>query len=359
MPRTVAFGGESLSFSRAYTSASDTVTALPVLTGGCFGPSPCPTDLLAVCRNAKLKSSLVIPRSANRFLAKLVPGFRFDEVVEVADWDEQTAKKEVWGYGADRPTAMSLSQRSLEWIDAHPGERFLLWAFNFDVHNWMHLDEQYLAARAAERGIVRDEADKRWRYEAAAVGVDQALDHLLRGLADRGLDQRTVVLFVSDHGEGLGRNDHWVHAVFLWESLMRVPMMLRVPGLGARTFDTPVGHVDLAPTLARFVDRQASVSGYHGVDLLRLIDGEPLPDALPLLIQSWRKEELLRVGLIPREPPFRKLVLPLESVEPELYELTATDPDELDLELNRGPQALGLLDKLVTSPVFPRPTKPK
>ena len=357
MPNMTEFGEQSLRFRRAYSSASDTVDALPVLTGGCWGAVPCKGDLLGFAKERGIPRTLVIAKSAARFLAKLSPHFEFDQTVDIPDYEEGASK--VWGYGADRPTAAGVSEQTLAWIDGYQGSSpFLLWSFHFDVHNWKELDEGYLRDLARQRGIAVDEEDPRWRYDAAAAGVDDALARLLAGLKERGLDRKTVVLVVSDHGEGLGQHDHLRHAVYLWDSLIRVPLMLRAPGLGHRDVDAPVGHVDVAPTLARYLDLQAPVDGYHGSDLLHHTLNEPVPGTLPILLLSMRKDDLLRVGLVSREAPYHKLVLPLESVEPELHDVDLPQPDDVDLARERSRVTLGMISSLVTSPVFPRPETP-
>ena len=186
------------------------------------------------------------------------------------------------------------------------------------------------------------------------AGVDIAFGRLLAGLRVRKLDRTTVVLVISDHGEALGLHGHWVHAVYLWEPLVHVPLVLHLPGLAPRTIEAPVGHVDVAPTLARTLDGDADLSRYHGCDLLRFASRPRRDDCLPLLLESMRKQDVLRIGLIDRQPPYRKLVLPLDSVQPSLHDLDAPEPDETDLA---RAQPLGMLERLsalVRSPVFPR-----
>ncbi len=349
MPHVAKLRAESISFERAYATASDTVSSLPVLTGGCYSQEPCRGDLLAIAKARGLPHAVAIPKSAQRFLAKHAPDFAFEDVLEVTDYEDG---KRVWGYGADQSTALELSQRALAWIDEHRDERFFLWAFHFDVHNWMQLNAEHLEEMAERHQIERTLDDKTWRYRAAAAGVDAGIGVLLDGLRQRGLYDDTVLLFVSDHGEGLGHQGHWQHAVFLWDSLVHVPMMLRVPGVSPSVVAAPVGHVDVAPSLARILDPNADMRLYHGVDLLAPPRGKA---ALPILLFSMRKDELLRVGLIARDAPYYKLELPIDSVEPDVLDLTAESPDESDVRDKSPARTLELLSMLVTSPIFPRP----
>ena len=344
MPRLAQLRSRSLSFDNAYSTASDTVSALPVLTGGCYGALPCEGDILKVVRDSGVPSAIVIAKSARRFLAKQAPRFTFDDTIDIADYAEG---KKVWGYGADRSSAAGVSQASLAWIDKHPKEPFMLWSFHFDIHNWMQLNEPYLQGPAGRHHIVKDE--RRWRYRAAAAGVDEALGTLLDGLAARQLQSRTALVVVSDHGEALGRSGHWQHAVYLWDTLIKVPLVVFIPGVAAARHQRPVGHVDVAPTIARLLDPSADVTRYHGYPL----QWDSRRHDLPLLLFSMRKNDLLRIGVVSRQSPLMKLELPLDSVQPELYDNGSEAFSDLRDQQSR--RSLALFGELVTSPVFPRP----
>lgn len=348
MPRLAAMRARSLSFTRAYAAASDTVSALPVMTGGCFGQVPCPQDVLAFAQERSIPTGLVIAKSARRFLAKHAPHFTFSDVVEVVDYAEG---KKVWGYGADGATADTVTRETLSWIEAHRAEQFMLWAFHFDVHNWMNLDHNGFNSSATTYASAHG-VDKKHRYNAAAANVDAALGELIDGIDDLGLADDTAIVVVSDHGEALGHRGHAYHAVYLWDALVHVPLVVHVPGVAPAVVASPTGHVDIAPTLLSLLEPSADARHFHGVSLLA--SEARRREALPLLMFSMRRDELLRIGIVGRDAPLFKLELPFDSVEPELYDLTASDPDAVDLRHTHHRAALQLLSALVTSPVFPR-----
>jgi arylsulfatase A-like enzyme len=92
----------------------------------------------------------------------------------------------------------------------------------------------------------------RERYAGEVEYADREIGRLLEGLTDRGLMDNTLVIFVSDHGEGLGNHDHVGHVSQLYDTLLHVPLILvwpdRVPeGL---VVDDPVSLVDVFPTVA-------------------------------------------------------------------------------------------------------------
>jgi hypothetical protein len=351
MPNTISFASKALDFRRAYTTGSDTLHALPGITGGSFDLfAEQPNDLLRVARGAGFKSVLTVSQSAHEFLSKMLPQFKFEETLQVSDY--AAGNENVWGYGADQPTASRLVDRALDWLREHPGQRFFLWMFNFDVHNWRELDEPYVRQKGKQYGLF-DESDPVWRYRVVARDIDVQFGRMLDGLRDLGIFDDTVVLFVSDHGEGLGREGFWVHSVFLWESLIHVPLLLKAPGLSPAAIDDVVSLVDIAPTLARSMAPNADTTGYQGEDLLGYLVPDRPGRRLPLVLMSTLKEVPVRLGIIDPKSPW-KLVLPLEGAVPELYDIRSADPDALDVSLEHNREMLRLLNELVRAPLFPR-----
>lgn len=350
MPHTVAFARSAIDFTHAYSTGSDTLRALPGLTGGSYDfAATKPTDMLSVARRAHMTPTLVISQSAFEFLDRLRPSFRFDETLHLRDYDRA---KKVWGYGADAPTAERLVDAAFEWLDKNAGRRFLLWVFNFDLHAWRELDESYIQA-AAERFHEPKEGKFPQRYRVVARDVDAQFGRLLEGLEARNLDRSTLVMAVSDHGEGLGRHDFWVHSVFLWEPLVRVMLAMRVPGLKPAVVNDKVSLVDVAPTLARYMLADPDMSDYHGEDLLGYLLPRRPPRRFPLLMSACSKLTMARIGLVDPVGPW-KLVLPFESAVPELYDLRTTDPDDVSVADAHPRQVLEMLNVLVSSPLYPR-----
>lgn len=350
MPQTVAFARTALNFRHAYSTGSDTIRALPGLTGGSYDlAEEHPGDLLQVAGQAQMESVLVIAQSAREFLAKLRPTFQFDQTVVISDY---APEKEVWGYGADGPTSGPIVDRTLHWLRKNRDSRFFLWLFNFDVHAWRELDEAYVRDSARLYGVP-DEHALNWRYRVVARALDEQFGRLLRGLDELDLAKKTIVLFVSDHGEALGRDGFWVHSIFLWESLIRVPLILRIPGVPPRVIQQRVSLVDVAPTLARYMLPDPSMKGYHGEDLLGYLVGKSRKRRLPILTQATSQQQLVRIGIVDSQQPW-KLVLSFESGLPELYDLRAKDPDAANVSEQHRAQTLELLSTLVRSPVFPR-----
>ena len=104
------------------------------------------------------------------------------------------------------------------------------------------------------KAYVRGRYDNNMRY------LDDQLADFLSGLRDN-----AVVLITSDHGEEFWEHGGFEHGHTLYDELLRVPMILRGPGIKAGRFDAPTSLLDVAPTLAAMMG--VDTVGMVGEDL--------------------------------------------------------------------------------------------
>ena len=344
MPRVARFMGESLSFSRAYASGSETVISLSGITSGRYGREPDRSgDLLRLAAKAGYASTLIVPRSAREYLTSKRLQFHFDETHEVRDYDEG---KEVYGYGADQPTSHELVTKAIEELHEHSEQPRLLWIFHYDQHNWLQFPKSYIQGLLDQYPQL-DAARIDRRYAAVAHSIDREFERFEAALREAGLQDDTILLFISDHGEGLGRKGFLAHSIYLWEELVHVPLAIRVPGVAPRRVETPVSLVDLTPTLAPYL---GFAPDYHGYDLLA---ARERPRQRSILIAADAGGVRVRIGLLDEAGRY-KLVLPVDTSQPELYDLEAPDADARNLAKDKPLEVARLLETLVASPVFGR-----
>lgn len=106
------------------------------------------------------------------------------------------------------------------------------------------------------------------RYDRALRHLDEKLGVFLAGLEAEGALDDTLVVVTSDHGEGLGEHGAFGHGCALWDHLVRVPLVMRLPGRvpAGQVWREPVQLVDVAPTALGFAGI-AQPAGLRGVDL--------------------------------------------------------------------------------------------
>ena len=86
-------------------------------------------------------------------------------------------------------------------------------------------------------------------YYASVAFMDAQVGKVLKALREAGLEDRTIVIFTSDHGYHLGEHDFWAKVSLLEESA-RVPLVVRAPGIAPASSASLVELLDLFPTTA-------------------------------------------------------------------------------------------------------------
>lgn len=142
---------------------------------------------------------------------------------------------------------------------------------------WIHLFEPHAPYAAGS-------------YDAEVSAVDAMLAPFFEDLRTRGLWDRAVISVTSDHGESLGDHGEQTHGFFVYDATLRIPWLLKAPGLLPGTYPHQVRIVDVLPTMmavagvAQLSPRSAgSVDGVPLDGVLRT--GEPA--ALEAYSETW------------------------------------------------------------------------
>jgi arylsulfatase A-like enzyme len=101
-------------------------------------------------------------------------------------------------------------------------------------------------------------------YDAEVRYLDDELSRLWTALEASGWLQDSLVLFMSDHGEGFYEHGKLDHGNSLFGEVVRVPAFLMAPGLAPANWSGATDHVDLAPTLLSMLEVEipGSVTGF-------------------------------------------------------------------------------------------------
>lgn len=135
-------------------------------------------------------------------------------------------------------------------------------------------------------------------YDASVAHVDRSLSRFFDRLESRRILDRTVVVVTSDHGEEFLDHGRLGHGATLYQEQLRVPLIVRVPGVAPAVVREPIHHADLVPTLLQILCRSAPRQS-DGRDRSRDLvgSGESAPSLLFAHV-SCRDGELaaLRIG---------------------------------------------------------------
>ena len=135
----------------------------------------------------------------------------------------------------DRPNGTRFVKQASRWLRARTDKRPLfLWMHVIEPHNWTQ-----------GVGTPRNDEDRKRFYDRSLAISDGILRELLSPFAGKD----PLVIVTADHGEALGEHGHDYHSTDLYNSQMRVPLVIAGPGISVRAIPETVSLVDLVPTI--------------------------------------------------------------------------------------------------------------
>jgi len=176
-------------------------------------------------------------------------------------------------------------------------------------------------------------------YQREVEFVDRQIGRLIAALRSKGIWQDSLVVFVADHGEGLGDFGRFAHADHLYDVTLRVPLILVAPGR--------LDPGQVVPTAVRLIDVLPTVLEMLGVVSPADMAGETL---LPLLESAGPDRVLVAMTFGPQAKHDRralvaggfKYIWTVDNGARELFDL-ANDPREID---NLADQETALADAM-------------
>jgi arylsulfatase A-like enzyme len=167
---------------------------------------------------------------------------------------------------AERP-ASAVVDRALAWLgprlapSPQPPAPFFLWLHLYDPHAPYNPPKDFLPPGRSP-------------YDGEVAYADAQLARLLDAMRSRQLLDRTIVVIAGDHGEGLGDHGERTHGMLVYDSTLRVPLIIAVPRRAPERRDEAVSLADLAPTLLRAAGVTPPVE-MKGSDLLGTVRRKP------------------------------------------------------------------------------------
>jgi arylsulfatase A-like enzyme/Tfp pilus assembly protein PilF len=210
--------------------------------------------------------------------------------------------------------ADATTEAVLRWLaaPAPAGRAFFLWVHYYDPHAPYEPPGE-LAGRF--RGAP---------YDGEVAFADQQLGRLLRALDEKGALAHTLVLAMSDHGEGLGEHGEGTHGLFVYDSTLKVPFIVAGPGVArGRVTATVARAMDVLPTLLDLAGLPTRPQ-LDGRSLRPALEGREMGDAPSYAETLYPQREFGWAPLFAWRTARHKLI---EAPRPELYDLEQ-DPGE-------------------------------
>ncbi len=183
------------------------------------------------------------------------------------------------------------------------------------------------------------------QYDGAVAYMDACIGNMLATISDLGLEENTLIVFTSDHGETLYDHECWFDHHGLYECTLRIPLGFRWPGVIPEGYriDMPSYTKDVTPTILDVMGIKPRIR-FDGRSLRPWWEGgerEPEPECY-ITECTWMRKHGWRT-------PEWKLMIALEPdfhFKPtvELYNLIK-DPDELNNVASANPEVVKMLEQ--------------
>ncbi len=186
----------------------------------------------------------------------------------------------------------------LAWVDDEPAGPWLSWLHYLEPHlpytppePWFSkFDAEFRGYTDGTAAMLRHFRERTPRpnllrntvalYDGNLAWVDSEFGRVVAGLKRRGEWDRTIVVVTSDHGEAFWEHGVRGHGTHIYEEFVRIPLIIRVPGLAPRRIEEAVELIDLTPTLLDLAGVFVPEGSTAGQSLAGAMTGEETPPGL-------------------------------------------------------------------------------
>ncbi|MBN1765576.1 MAG: sulfatase-like hydrolase/transferase [Sedimentisphaerales bacterium] len=220
------------------------------------------------------------------------------------------------------------SRMAIKWLDENKDKEFFLFLHYFDPHFRYEPPEPYGSMYADDL------------YAGEMAFTDFCIKQVMDKLKDLDIYDSSLIIITGDHGEMLGEHGEAEHGFFIYQSNIKVPLIIKVPGRGKQLRVTDnVSLVDIVPTVCNLLEIRVPEE-VQGRDLSGYFKGGKVtgPDRF-LYCESFTPlkhncNPLL--GVVHSEWKY------IHTTRPELYHVTV-DPGETENLFEKEPQRVHLM----------------
>ena len=227
-------------------------------------------------------------------------------------------------------SSKELADLDIEWLNKqtseHPDQPFFMWSHYYDTH--------YRFDAHPDLPETHFGTDEQAMYDGEIRYADHHIGRVFDRLRELGLWDKTIIIVTSDHGDGFGEHGIPVskrHGYHLYRTETKVPVIIRVPGLSPRVVKTPIGHVDLLPTLMNVLRRPATEEPQLlGESLLSAMLGDDSQkDARSIYQEVWYEGPTSKRAIVNVATHLVRNLVPEDTTE--LYDLVRDPAEDHDL----------------------------
>lgn len=213
----------------------------------------------------------------------------------------------------DKHQIKTMQEASFNWLDEHSNEKFFLFLHTYEVHCPYNPPQEFFQKWAAwydgplkkescypdihlnKRASSIDYEYIRSLYSAEVNYVDVFMGELLRKLKALGIYDKTLIIFLADHGESLGEHGYIGHNQ-LYQVQLHVPLVMHIPGTQAMQLHAPLESLDVIPTIFELLKIKSEPETFQGKSILPLIGNKDAFDKNRPLISEQPGQVRVRIN---------------------------------------------------------------
>lgn len=228
-------------------------------------------------------------------------------------------------------TSQAAVKIAIKFVEMLENKPFFLFLHLFDPHTEYHQHKDFKWGKGSDLD----------RYDSEIAHTDHHLGTFFDYLRDKKLMNNTLLVLTSDHGEEFRDHGGTEHGANVYEESIRVPLIMRIPGVTPATVEKRVLQTHVAPTLMSLA--ALPIPSAFPLKPIRILEQEVAVEDVPIFAETF-----LGDGVFSVIRGHHKLILNQRTAVVELYDLRA-DPGELkNLVKVEGARALDLRQELDT-----------
>ena len=245
------------------------------------------------------QTGAVVSSMVLRTITGMAQGFDFFE-----DQLERKSDNMVRNFAQRRGDASVALAR--KWLGEQPGEKpVLMWLHLYDPHTPWTPPSPFAAT-----------------YDGEIAYTDSLMQNFFDFLKEKGLYDKSLIMVMSDHGEGLGDHGEEEHGILLYRESVQVPLLIKYPDnqLAGASVDKTVGLVDIMATVETVLGLDPTPG-----DGLPISHAPDIPGSRALYIESLHPE--IQYGWHAQKSAVRKELHLIKGAGDELFDMLK-DPEE-------------------------------
>lgn len=265
---------------------------------------------------------------------------------------------------------------ALKWLEAHKNQKFFLFLHGYDVHGQFDPPEGYRRTFAKEyKGRLHGDKEEQGRFREQALKnkfsrpdreprltpkeftaeegrfyqalydekihrADARFGEFLKAMDQMGLTDKTIFVLLADHGEEFLEHGNLDHGPTLYQEMIHVPLIIKIPGMAPRKITQRVCSFDALPTVLDFLG--IPCSHIDAISLLPAIEGKEMQFPPVFSETDYRMFSHKRTVIVDD----KKLIHSLDTDKWEYYDLKADPTEQHPLPIGKAPAALALRKQL-------------